>query len=180
MNFLQTKINEMKKRKEEGNKGFSLVELIIVIAIMAILVGIVGTQVIPYINKSKESKDQQIVNSFSTAAVTAYSENAEDAATSGTIKIFVYGTGTNAGTGADKIADTIKEKTYKDKAGSGSSSTTESGISQVKDKLKSKNASQVGDIYVEINVDKHTVVTRAVAAGNTTAVDGIKEVKADL
>lgn len=165
MNFLQTKINEMKKRKEEGNKGFSLVELIIVIAIMAILVGIVGTQVIPYINKSKESKDQQIVNSFSTAAVSSYSENAEDAATTGTIKIFVYGTGTNAGNGADKIAASIKEKTYN---------------SVPTSKFKSKNGSQVADIYIEIDVDNHTAVTKAVAAGNTTAVDGIKEVKADL
>ena len=165
MNFLQTKLNEMKKRKEEGNKGFSLVELIIVIAIMAILVGIVGTQVIPYINKSKESKDQQVVNSFSTAAVTAYSENAEDAATTGIIKIFVYGTGTNSGAGADKIVASIKEKTYD---------------SVPTSKFNSKNGSKVKDIYIEINVDDHSVVTRAVESGATTAVDGIKEVKADL
>jgi type IV pilus assembly protein PilA len=52
------------KNEKKDNKGFSLVELIIVIAIMAILVGIVGTQVIPYINKSKEAKDFQIINSF--------------------------------------------------------------------------------------------------------------------
>lgn len=73
-------MNKLQKRKEElkkDNKGFSLVELIIVIAIMAILVGIVGTQVIPYINKSKEAKDFQIVNSYGTAATTAYSSNAE-------------------------------------------------------------------------------------------------------
>ena len=90
MNFLQTKINEMKKRKEEGNKGFSLVELIIVIAIMAILVGIVGTQVIPYLNKSKASKDLQIINSFSTAAVSSYSEKADKVASTGTIEIKLY------------------------------------------------------------------------------------------
>ena len=111
MNFLQTKINEMKKRKEEGNKGFSLVELIIVIAIMAILVGIVGTQVIPYLNKSKASKDLQIINSFSTAAVSSYSEKADKVASTGTIEIKLYGTNTGD---AATLASEIKEKTYKD------------------------------------------------------------------
>lgn len=82
MNKLQNRKEELKK----DNKGFSLVELIIVIAIMAILVGIVGTQVIPYINKSKVAKDQQVLNSISTAAVAAYSENA--ATTSFTIDVF--------------------------------------------------------------------------------------------
>ena len=64
--------NMKAKNEKKDNKGFSLVELIIVIAIMAILVGIV---VIPYINKSKVAKDQQVLNSISTAAVAAYSEN---------------------------------------------------------------------------------------------------------
>ena len=68
--------NMKAKNEKKDNKGFSLVELIIVIAIMAILVGIVGTQVLPYINKSKEAKDFQIINSYCTAATTAYSSNA--------------------------------------------------------------------------------------------------------
>lgn len=46
----------MKKTKMD-NKGFSLVELIIVIAIMAILVAIIGSQLVPYIEKSRISKD---------------------------------------------------------------------------------------------------------------------------
>ena len=82
--------NMKAKNEKKDNKGFSLVELIIVIAIMAILVGIVGTQVIPYINKSKVSKDQQVLNSFSSAAVTAYAENAETMPTTGTITVKVY------------------------------------------------------------------------------------------
>ena len=72
MKFLQ----KMKQKKAD-NKGFSLVELIIVIAIMAILVGIVGTQVIPYINKSREARDFQIISSYSTAGMTAYAANAD-------------------------------------------------------------------------------------------------------
>lgn len=45
------------KKTNMNNKGFSLVELIIVIAILAILVAIIGSQVIPYIEKSRVSKD---------------------------------------------------------------------------------------------------------------------------
>ena len=63
---------------KKDNKGFSLVELIIVIAIMAILVGIVGSQVLPYLTKSREAKDQQIVSSWVTAALSAYSANAAE------------------------------------------------------------------------------------------------------
>lgn len=71
------KFMENLKKKKANNKGFSLVELIIVIAIMAILVGIVGTQVIPYLERSREAKDLQILNSYSTAAVSAYTLNVE-------------------------------------------------------------------------------------------------------
>ena len=85
--------NMKAKNEKKDNKGFSLVELIIVIAIMAILVGVVGTQVIPYINKSKESKDFQIVSSFGTAAMTAYSSNADKISTASTISFNVYETG---------------------------------------------------------------------------------------
>lgn len=67
-------VQETKVRKK--NKGFSLVELIVVIAIMAILVGIVGTQVLPYIEKSREAKDEQVLSSLCTAGLTAFSQNA--------------------------------------------------------------------------------------------------------
>jgi len=62
--------------KKLNNKGFSLVELIIVIAIMAILVGVVGTQVIPYLENSRKAKDQQVISSWNTAAMSAYSNSA--------------------------------------------------------------------------------------------------------
>ena len=72
------KMFERLQAKKKDNKGFSLVELIIVIAIMAILVGVVGTQVVPYLNKSKVAKDQQLLSAFATAAVSAYSMKAGD------------------------------------------------------------------------------------------------------
>lgn len=104
MNKFQKKL----ANRKEDNKGFSLVELIIVIAIMAILVGIVGTQVIPYINKSKESKDFQIVNSYGTAATTAYSSNAEK--TTSVTTVDVYGTA-SVGTSAADLETEIKALT---------------------------------------------------------------------
>lgn len=62
--------------KKLNNKGFSLVELIIVIAIMAILVGVVGAQVIPYLERSREGKDLQIISGWNTAATSAYASAA--------------------------------------------------------------------------------------------------------
>lgn len=58
-------------QKKNGTKGFSMIELIIVIAIMAILVALIGTQLIPYLEKSRESKDRATLDSALTAFQTA-------------------------------------------------------------------------------------------------------------
>lgn len=61
----------MKKKLQKylsgEREGFSLVELIIVIAIMAILIGIIALAVIPYLEKSREGKDQQTVDTVYSA-----------------------------------------------------------------------------------------------------------------
>lgn len=105
--------NMKAKNEKKDNKGFSLVELIIVIAIMAILVGIVGTQVLPYINKSKLEKDRQIVSSYSTAAVSAYSMVAGEITGVPSDAIEVYTKTYDADSNEGKIVKKIKELTSK-------------------------------------------------------------------
>ena len=145
MNKFQKKLANRKK----DNKGFSLVELIIVIAIMAILVGIVGTQVLPYINKSKEAKDFQIINSYGTAATTAYSSNAEKVTEVTTI--VVYGTNTDA---AGKPAATL-ETEIKDLVGYANSSNLVA-------KMGSKKGKKIAAVKIVIDpkTDK-TITTQA-------------------
>lgn len=70
--------NYLTKLQENDKKGFSLVELIIVMAIMAILVGVVASQVLPYMEKSRQSKDQQQLSSLATNVVSAVAQSGKD------------------------------------------------------------------------------------------------------
>ncbi len=95
----------MKKRIQKylsgSNEGFSLVELIIVIAIMAILVGVVALAVIPYLEKSRESKDLQAMDTICSALSTAVADS--KATGSGSITIDGSGTATATGSTASKV-----------------------------------------------------------------------------
>lgn len=162
MKKIMEMLQNMKAKKEQkDNRGFSLVELIIVIAIMAILVGIVGTQVIPYINKSKEAKDVQIVNSYSTAAVSAYSMLASElTTTTGTLEVKVYETngGGDANSDKAKIAEKIKELTgYSSKE-------------ILKGKMTSTEGKKVTGITINYDLVNHSVETSA----DSTALDKVK------
>ena len=95
--------------KKLNNKGFSVVELIIVIAIMAILVGVVGAQVIPYLEKSRVSKDLQVLSAWNTAAVSAYSIEAGNINASATYEITVGTSSTTISPASDKLLKTFAE-----------------------------------------------------------------------
>lgn len=159
--------NMKAKNEKKDNKGFSLVELIIVIAIMAILVGVVGTQVIPYINKSKESKDFQIISSYGTAAMTAYSSNADKitvtkpASGDTTVTFNVYGT--NAADPEKLLSQAIKDLTY----------AQFSGDSGVKNKFKSDKGKDISDIKITYNFTKKTITAQAVDSSGNNVLDAV-------
>ena len=140
--------NMKAKNEKKDNKGFSLVELIIVIAIMAILVGVVGTQVIPYINKSKLEKDRQIISSYSTAAVSAYSMVADQLTSTGDLTFNVYSA--TAGSDCEKVANQIKTLTYD---------------AFPADKFKSNECSGASDVEIKIDTTHHTVTATVEGSG---------------
>ncbi|MBD5556661.1 MAG: type II secretion system protein [Roseburia sp.] len=150
----------MKKEKKD-NRGFSLVELIIVIAIMAILVGIVGTQVIPYLNRSRESKDLQLLNSYSTAAVSAYSINAEKITIPASNKLTVDVYANAGGTGSEAIiADEVVNL------------TGYANINALQDKMSSTAGKAVSAVVIEFDFGTGTVTvtgTGAEAIGTVTS-----------
>jgi type IV pilus assembly protein PilA len=156
--------NMKAKNEKKDNNGFSLVELIIVIAIMAILVGVVGTQVIPYINKSKESKDFQIISSYGTAAMTAYSSNADKitvakpASGDTTVTFNVYGT--NAADPEKLLSQAIKDLTY-------------AQFSEVKNKFKSDKGKDISDIKITYNFTKKTITAQAVDSSGNNVLDAV-------
>lgn len=166
MKKIMEMLQAMKQKNEKrDNKGFSLVELIIVIAIMAILVGVVGTQVIPYINKSKESKDYQIISSYGTAAMTAYSSNADKitiptpaAGADAVISFDIYGASLSGD--SKTLADAIKELTY---------STIPSGSTG---KFKSSKGKDIDKIQVDYNFTKKTITVQAYN-GSTAVLDPV-------
>lgn len=145
------------KNMKKDNKGFSLVELIIVIAIMAILVGIVGTQVVPYINRSKVAKDQQVLSSFLTDGVSAFSMNAEKAAPGKTI--VVKKSGGTWSIDSTSSADATIQSTF-----------TELNGGSINVKLGSTAGSTITTITITFNTTGSTLVTDAKdASGNAVA-----------
>ena len=146
--------------KKLNNKGFSLVELIIVIAIMAILVGVVGTQVIPYLENSRKAKDQQVISSWNTAGMSAYSNAAAkiDATASYTITINAGGAVTCDATpstakGAPEILAYFKQLTGMESATYDFS------------KMESKAGKAITKVTIKISSTGSIVTETTVAAG---------------
>lgn len=93
----------MKNEMKLNNKGFSLVELIVVIAIMAILVGVLAPSVLGQIDKAKQSKDKQTIETVVTAVATAYADQTITSGkptSTGSVTAVSFGTSNAAYTGS--------------------------------------------------------------------------------
>jgi type IV pilus assembly protein PilA len=146
----------MKKQKSMGNKGFSLVELIIVIAIMAILVGVLAPQLLKYVERSRQAKDIQAVDTVHTAIVTAMLDPAVD--------------------------DAPASKNYTDLASLYGDTTSPKFVAAVKEIVNNDTASNIeGDAFtskaykkskIEIDINSNKV-TCTVAAQTGSGADDI-------
>lgn len=163
--------NYLAKLHDNKEKGFSLVELIIVMAIMAILVGVVASQVIPYMEKSRQAKDQQQLSSVCTDLVSSIAQTSAD---SGEVKSFTnpqeLGSLSNA-TLAQNFADTR-----------GKADIT-AAYKAVQDKLKSKAATDSAKgnkkIYVNYNDSTGVVTVYMTSDGSSTIGKAVAKLTAE-
>lgn len=152
--------NYLAKLQENENKGFSLVELIIVMAIMAILVGVVASQVLPYMEKSRMSKDQQQLSSLGTDMVAAISQ------ADGTVSSFGP-TDLSACTTTTGGADWVTELGLL-RSSDGTTPVAVSAIATtIEGKFKSKTAKADNTIQVQYN-SSNGVVTVYCASGTVS------------
>ena len=144
---------------ENEEKGFSLVELIIVMAIMAVLVGVVASQVIPYMEKSRQSTDQQQISSIATSLVSAIAQDPnfdQSTVAAAGLKFKLTDLSTNTTTTIDTTFAEL----------SGATSTSQA-VSNVKAKFKSKKAKDSSnDIYVTLYPNGVVQVDVGSAAGS--------------
>lgn len=160
--------NYLAKLRENEEKGFSLVELIIVMAIMAILVGVVASQVIPYMEKSRQSKDQQQLSSLCTDIVSAISQADTDPGNIAATEL------KNVGAADGSWGKVLQGLRSADGTSDKALADIESDVSG---KLKSKLAGTSPKIYVKRDAG---VVTVYVGTGKAeTSVGGKLEVKSE-
>lgn len=91
--------------KKKNNKGFSLIELIIAIAILVILTGLLAPQFMRYMEKSREAKDMQTLDTIYGAAQVAIADEAAYKDLKSNTKLTAIGTTGMTLTNLIKVAD---------------------------------------------------------------------------
>lgn len=128
---------------------------------MAILVGIVGTQVIPYIDKSRHAKDEQVLSGLCTDAMTAYSSNAANIDPTATYTITITKGGSDISVSSGKGDAKLK-----------ASFTELNSVKKVEDlNLESNAGKKVDKIVITCQNDDPMISVKAVKAGASGASD---------
>lgn len=161
--------------KQKKNKGFTLIELIIVIAIMAVLLGIVGTQVIPYLERTKEAKDLQIINSYCTAAVSVYAFHIEDFVESEEAGADLWGSV------YDEISSNPTGAPNENKINSKIDGYMDdviefvgySNVDSLKSAMLSKKSEDIADIVIVIEIKSGYVLVQAVDSNGKPVLDSV-------
>lgn len=153
---------KMQKYLSGSNEGFSLVELIIVIAIMAILVGVVALAVIPYLEKSRESKDLQALDTVASAVTTAVADKQIVTSSGGVTFSLTNGSGSGwANSGASGIPGAITD-------------AVKTTLGDAVPNFSSNNAKDK-DVSVSIDTKNNVVYVYLEAkAGDTHSATGVK------
>lgn len=148
----------MKNQKSLGNKGFSLVELIVVIAIMAVLMGVLAPTLIGNIEKSRESKDLQNLDSVYQAINTAMAEEKVVKEVAGTNSEFK-----TAGTFVELSAlSATKSKFLKEEL--------EKILGPLSELDLSATCNASAKIYISINASTQKAIVRASTDGKAATV----------
>jgi type IV pilus assembly protein PilA len=160
-------------KKIKNNKGFTLVELIVVMAIMAILVGALAPQVVKYVEKARESKDLQVLDTVYTAVQTSIASSEDTVSTFSAPKTISEVVAISTDLGND-----IKEL-----LGYGATDTGATVESGIEGKLKSKvglathGTTPTANIYIEYNdtTSKLTVKVATTAAVGTATLGPVSD-----
>ena len=106
-------------KKDENNKGFTLVELVVVIAILAILVGLLVPQYTKYVDKARKSSDaSNLANMVRAVEIAAADPNGTLKPETG-IKITITknGTSVTSAKNKDNVEASIKNTMGEDALG---------------------------------------------------------------
>lgn len=155
---MQERFWATRKRKEEENKGFTLVELIVVIAILAILAVILVPNVLRYVERSRVTSDFNALQSIENAVKTACADPDINASTGD----FVFGS-----TAANDGSLDVKDATGNDKVIADVVKTVGESVT-----LKSTEGKKITQVTCAYDADKGTVTTTI--AGGKGAENGGK------
>lgn len=156
--------------KKKNNKGFSLIELIIAIAILIILTGMLAPQFMKYIEKSREAKDMQTLDTVYSAVQGAI---ADEKAYEGLMKV-LESEKINEEKGVE--LETLMPTTGDDAFGKELENLLGKSAADINKSFQSKLATSTKDnkIYVAIDNNMQVVVSFGKAANDPAGNDNTK------